>query len=94
MAAKYVLVFRQMLQENDQFLKEFKDIHDKFQNNNNSFRELFNKKGEEFLKIVANYQQVLCGRAEMQGHATNSLSTKFWELVKQIFPEADEIGVF
>lgn len=95
MAAKYQLIFQQMLKENEAFLSEFKLLHDKYEKDPAKFQDEYNKEGEKILEIVQRYENMLTSHTENSGfgkYAVN-LSEKFHSAVKSLFPKIDFIGV-
>lgn len=95
MAAKYLVLFQQMLKDNGDFLSEFKLLHDKYEKNPQKLQDVYNKEGEKMLELVQKYEDMLTSHTENAGYGKYSfqLSDKFRTAVKSLFPKLDFIGV-
>ncbi|EKD85074.1 MAG: hypothetical protein ACD_38C00091G0007 [uncultured bacterium] len=95
MAAKYQVLFQQMLKENETLLSGFKLLHDKYETDPNTYQDQYNKVGEAVMKLIQEYENMLTSSTEKSGYGkyAANLSDKFRSAVKTIFPKIDFIGV-
>lgn len=95
MAAKYQQLFHLMLKENEEALGEFKLLHDKYEKEPELYQDEYNKEGEEIMKIIQKYENMLTSHSENSGYGKFSanLSDKFRSAVKLVFPKLDFIGI-
>lgn len=95
MAAKYQVLFLQMLKENESLLSEFKLLHDKYEKDPDAYQDEYNKEGEKVLEIIQRYEDMLTSHTENSGYGKFSakLSDRFRSAVKTLFPKLDFIGV-
>lgn len=82
-----------MLDDYDEFFKEFKNLHDKFDQDPDTYKEEYNDIGVKALRIIRRYENELCSKSENSGFGKFSahLSDKFWEQVRVSFPKIDAI---
>lgn len=95
MAAKYLVLFQQMLKENEGLLSEFKLLHDKYENDPITYQNQYNNEGEAVLELVQRYENMLTSHTENAGYGkyAANLSDKFRSAVKSLFPKFDFIGI-
>ncbi|MCL5784214.1 MAG: hypothetical protein M1142_02565 [Patescibacteria group bacterium] len=95
MAAKYLLIFQQMLKENEELLSNFKLLHDKYEADPNTYQDQYNKEGEAILELIQRYENMLTSHTENSGYGKYAvnLSDKFHSAVKSLFPKIDFIGI-
>lgn len=95
MAAKYQVLFQQMLKENEGLLSDFKLLHDKYEADPNTYQDQYNKEGEAVLELVQRYEDMLTLHTENSGYGkyAANLSDKFRSAVKSLFPKLDFIGI-
>ena len=63
MAAKYRQLFLDMMQENRDLFLDFKEVHDKFVEDD-SQKEEFNKKGAQVVEIIREYERKLTSQTD------------------------------
>ncbi|RMD76714.1 hypothetical protein D6810_03145 [Candidatus Dojkabacteria bacterium] len=87
-------VFRDMLEQNEKLIKKFDELSNSVKEG--EYVEEFHKVGEQILKMISTYENILCGLSDRSGKGkfTQSLSKKFWEKVRNRFELIDQIGVF
>jgi hypothetical protein len=92
---KYRLYFREMLDEHEILFAQFKELHDKYQDNQDKWQEQFNTSGNPVLEIIRAQEARLCGGMERGNNAKYSaqLAEKFWGEVRAFFPMIDYVGV-
>lgn len=92
---KYQEIYVDMLEHNKELFDEFKRIHDQFAENPNEYRKAFNEKGQDVLRIVQRYENILCGNSEggKYGKYSANLSEKFRSQLRGHFPFIDQIGM-
>lgn len=95
MATKYKQYVDRMLDSEKEVFASFKEIHDKYALDEDTFQEAFNKKGEKILEILNEWENKLCNQSEKGGYSafTPKLAEKFREEVKKHFPFIDHIGI-
>lgn len=92
---KYKEYFDRMVTENKAIFDEFAKLHLDYSMDEDKFQEEFNKKGEEILKIIHEWEDKLCSQSEKAGYGnyTGNLSEKFQAEVKAHFPLIDHVGI-
>lgn len=95
MTAKYLVLFQQMLKENEAVLSDFKLLHDKYQDEPEKYQDQYNKEGEAILEIVQKYEKMLTSHTENAGYGkfSTNLSDKFRNAIKSLYPKLDFIGI-
>lgn len=91
---KYQQCFEDMLKQNKEIFDKFKDIHDKFASDPNTYKDEFNEIGRDVQDIIRRYENRLCGHSESSGYSkfTTNLADKFQQKVREAFPKIDAIG--
>lgn len=84
-----------MLSTHEELFARFKDIHDKFAQNPNAYKKLFNQVGEEVMTVIRKYEKQLVGSTERSQYSkfSTGLSEKFWTGVRQLYPKIDFVGI-
>lgn len=84
-----------MVSEHKELFDNFKDIHDQYMVDPQSWQKLFNEYGREITDIMRDYERRLCCNMATgkYGQFSANLSEKFWEEVRKIFPKIDFVGV-
>lgn len=92
---KYKQYFQEMLADQKRVFDDFKKIHDKFALDRVKYQDEFNRQGEAVMEIIHDWEKRLCARMEgsKNGVYSATLSEKFKEEIKKIFPKIDLIGV-
>ncbi len=92
----YQKTLKLLVEENGDLWAEFTDIHTKFSEAPDKHRKKFNEVGEKFMEVVNKYNDELCRTSEGSGYGTYSgkLAEKFISVLRVIFPNIDEIGVY
>jgi hypothetical protein len=90
---KYKKAFKEMLEDNQKLVSEFKIIHDNFAKDPSNWRDKFNEEGTKILRVIRRYENNLCSRSENTGFSKYSinLSDKFWEEVRLFLPLIDKV---
>jgi hypothetical protein len=90
---KYKKAFKEMLEDNQKLVSEFKIIHDNFAKDPSSWQDKFNEEGTKILRVIRRYENNLCSRSENTGFGKYSinLSDKFWEEVRAFLPLIDQV---
>lgn len=91
----YQKLFQEMLTNNEDLFTRFREIHDKFAENQNAHKKKFNEVGEEVMTVIRKYEKQLVGSTERSQYSkfSTGLSDKFWSGVRQLFPKIDFIGI-
>lgn len=84
-----------MLIQHQELFDSFKQIHDSYLLDPDTWRSEFNIKGEEILEVIRKYEGILTSRSDNSsyGKFSTNLSEKFWAEIKKTFPKIDFIGV-
>lgn len=93
--AKYQEIYIDMLEHNKDLFGEFKLIHDNFAADPDTYRKEFNEKGQDMLRVVQRYENILCGKSEGGKYSKYSanLSEKFRSQLRGHFPLIDQVGM-
>ncbi len=91
---KYKQVIEEMLEINKDTFASFKEIHDKFAQNPTEYREKFNELGQDTMRVIHKWENILCGKSESgkYGRFSTALSEKFWREIRSLFPLIDKVG--
>lgn len=92
---KYRQYFLEMFEKNRDLFVDFKEIHDKFVDDNATFKKEFNEKGKILVDIIREYELRLTSHQNkgQYGKFANNLSEKFWGEVRGYLPMIDFVGV-
>jgi hypothetical protein len=92
---KYREVYNDMLENHKELFDTFKKTHDDFAEDPDTNRKNFNETGQDVLRIIQRYENILCGRSEggRYGKFSSNLSDKFRGYIRQHFPKIDQIGM-
>lgn len=95
MAAKYRQLFLQMIEDNRDLFLDFKEIHDKFTEDPESFKDEFNEKGKVLVEIIREYELKLTAQQNRGQYSkfSSNLSDKFWDQIRGFLPKIDFVGV-
>jgi TRAP-type C4-dicarboxylate transport system substrate-binding protein len=95
MAAKYRQLFLDMMQEHRDLMLDFKDVHDKFAENEDAFKAEFNEKGAKVVEIIRDYERKLTSQQDKGQYSkfSSGLSDKFWDQIRSFLPRIDFVGV-
>lgn len=87
--------FQDMLDYNKELFAKFKDIHEKFLHDEKKWKIEFDETGEEVLRTIRKYENLLCGHSESgkYGKFSNKTSETFWKYIRAKFPKIDFVGV-
>lgn len=92
---KYKEYFDLMLEQYKDLFDKFQIIHDNFVSDPATHKDEFNNFGQDVLRIVRKYDNLLCGKSESGKYSkfSSNLSEKFWDEVRIRFPKIDSVGV-
>lgn len=92
--AKYKEILQNMLEIHNDLFTSFKEIHDKFAQNPKEFKKQFNEEGQDVLRVIQKWENILCSKSESGKYGTFSskLSDKFWGEIRILFPLIGKIG--
>lgn len=95
MAAKYRQLFLQMIEDNRDLFLDFKEIHDKFVKDPDTFKEQFNEKGKVVVEIIRDNELKLTAQQNRGQYSkfSSNLSDKFWDQIRGFLPQIDFVGV-
>jgi type I restriction-modification system DNA methylase subunit len=92
---KYKEYFDKMVSENKDAFGKFTKAHFEYSIDQDKNQELFNKEGENILKITNEWENRLCKHSEGAGFGkyTSNLAEKFQAEIKSHFPLIDHVGI-
>jgi len=95
MATKFQDYFERMIETQKEMFDSFAVIHQQYSQDPDKYQDLYNKEGIKILKIIHEWETKLCSQSEKAGYgyATEKLSEKFMQLIRQKFPLIDYIGI-
>lgn len=87
--------FQDMMESHKDLFDAFKVVHDKYIEEPKKFQQQLNELGDEVLKIIRRYENMLCSQSEggKYGKFSNKTADKFWEYIRGQFPKVDAIGL-
>lgn len=93
--SKYKQMVDMMVEEQKEVFSNFKEIHDEYMLNPSEWQKLFNQYGGEVMDIMRDYERKLCRNMATgkYGQFSTSVSEKFWDEVRKLFPKIDFVGV-
>ena len=93
--SKFKEVFADMLEYNQDVFNSFRKIHELYTSDPQRYQTEFNQEGEQVLRIIRRYENILCGKSESgrYGKFSSSLSDKFWQEIRTTFPQIDKVGL-
>lgn len=91
---KYKIVLTEMLAIHHDLFTSFKEVHDKFAKNPTAYQKQFNEEGQDILRIIQKWENILCSKSESgkYGKFSSKLSDKFWGEISILFPLIGKIG--
>ena len=95
MAAKYRQLFLQMMEEHRDLFLDFKEVHDKFIEDEDTYKSEFNAKGAKVVEIIRDYEMKLTAHTNSGQFSKYStgLADKFWDQIRSFLPRIDFVGV-
>lgn len=95
MAAKYRQLFLEMIESNRDLFLDFKEIHDKYIDDEEKFKEEFNEKGGKIVDIIRTYEMRLTANQNSGSYSkfSTGLADKFWNQIRTFLPRIDFVGV-
>jgi len=93
--SKYRKYFQQMLEEHKILMTNFKEIHDKYIQDEETWKKIFNEEGKKAVEIIRQYEKQLCSKTNSGTYSkfSSNLADKFWAEVRLYFPRIDFVGV-
>ena len=95
MAAKYRQLFLEMMEQHRDLMLDFKDIHDKFLQDEEQYKNEFNEKGKKVVDVIREYEMKLTAHQNSGQFSkySSGLADKFWDQIRSFFPRIDFVGV-
>lgn len=95
MAAKYRQLFLEMIEENRDLFLDFKEVHDKYVEDEEKYKAEFNEKGKKVVEIIRDYEMKLTAHQNSGSYSkfSTGLADKFWGQVRGFLPRIDFVGV-
>lgn len=93
--AKYKQYYERMVEQNQELFNEFKELHDRYDNDQEGLQKEFNEKGEEIMELVREWENKLCMQSEKGGFSnfTSKLAEKFRDELRKDFTFIDHVGL-
>jgi len=84
-----------MMEYNKEIFDKFVEIHEKFMQDEKKWKKEFDEIGEEILRTIRKYENLLCGHSESgkYGKFSNKTAETFWKLIRSKFPKIDFVGL-
>lgn len=95
MAAKYRQLFLEMMEQHRDLMLDFKDIHDKFLQDEEQYKNEFNEKGKKVVDVIREYEMKLTAHQNSGQFSkySSGLADKFWDQIRSFLPRIDFVGV-
>ena len=95
MSAKYRQLFLEMMEEHRDAMLDFKEVHDKFVKDEETYKKDFNEKGGKVVEIIRDYERRLTSQQDRGQYSkfSTGLSDKFWDQIRSFLPRIDFVGV-
>lgn len=92
---KYQQYFEDMMRNHKELFDNFSQIHKKYTENPKKWQKDFNESGQEVLRKIRKYENMLCSRSEGGKYSkfSSNLAEKFWEPIRAKFPKIDYVGI-
>jgi len=97
--AKYQIYYDKMIEENKALFTEFKEIHDDYAREREkaiqALQDEFHSVGQKVVDRIRDWDRRLCSAMGKGLYSSYSekLSEKFWNRVRQDYPQIDLVGV-
>lgn len=93
--AKYRQLFLEMMEEHRDLMLDFKEIHDKFVEDEQNYKHEFNEKGKKVVEIIRAYEMKLTANQNSGSYSkfSTALADKFWDQIRSFLPRIDFVGV-
>lgn len=94
MAAKYKEYYKEMVEKNRELFDFFKEVHDAYIEDEESYRAQFNAVGAQIVELARDFERRLCSHSEggQYGKYAASLADKFWDEIRKTYPRIDFVG--
>jgi sugar-specific transcriptional regulator TrmB len=92
---RYKEYIKKMLEENQKLFDEFREVHDRYIQNQEKYQEDFNSIGERIIPIIKEYENRVCANTErgVYNKYSGNLAEKFQNEIREIFPMIDFVGL-
>ena len=87
--------FQDMLENHKDLFGAFKVVHDKYMLEPKKYQGQLNELGDDVLKIIRRYENMLCATSEggKYGKFSNKTADTFWGFVRSLLPKIDAVGL-
>lgn len=87
--------YKEMIANNKELFDSFKEVHDRYIENEDEWKSMFNEVGKTVVSVIRDYELRLCSRSEggMYSKYANNLADKFWDEIRKAYPRIDFVGV-
>lgn len=92
--AKYREYYDLMTEQHGPLLEQFKEIHDQYVEQPDTWRDEFNTVGAKVVEVMRDYELRLCSNSEggRYGKYASNLADKFWDHIRKTYPKIDFVG--
>lgn len=87
--------FQDMMENHKDLFDAFKVVHDQYMKDAKVYQSELNELGEDVLRIIRRYENMLCSQSEggKYGKFSSKTADKFWEYIRGAFPKIDAVGL-
>lgn len=87
--------FQDMMENHKDLFAAFRIVHDEYVKDAKTYQQELNTLGEDVLRIVRRYENMLCSQSEggKYGKFSSKTADKFWEYIRGAFPKIDAVGL-
>lgn len=83
-----------MLDENPDLFGKFREVHDKYSEDQEMYQSELNQIGEKVLVVIKEYENRVCANTERTySQYSANLAEKFQNEIRSVFPMIDFVGV-
>jgi len=84
-----------MLENHKDLFDAFKVVEENYTKDSKKYQHELNEIGEDVLKIVRRYENMLCSESEggKYGKFSSKTADTFWEYVRGFLPKIDSVGL-
>jgi hypothetical protein len=87
--------FQDMIENHKDLFDAFKVVEGQYVLDSKKYQDQLNELGEDVLRIIRRYENMLCSESEggKYGKFSSKTAEKFWEYVRGYVPKIDSVGL-
>lgn len=87
--------FQDMIENHTDLFDAFKVIQENYNKDSKKYQTQLNELGEDVLRIIRRYENMLCSESEggKYGKFSSKTADKFWGYVRGYLPTIDSVGL-